>query len=714
MLKKDSDRVDQLLACLVWLGKHFNKPNTPHTILSGLPIDDGGLSLELFSRAAEKIGIVSRLVEIPQDKITSASLPIVALIEDSNAVVITAVDAEKNVFGVVYPAISDTPVEVSFADFEGAYSGASIFVKPEYKDASHAAVKSSEHWLLGPLKENKKIYKEVLLAAFFVNVFALALPFFTMNVYDRVVPNQAFETLWVLASGLFIVLLSDLILKVVRAYFLDLGGKRVDSRISANLMENVLDTRLAAKHISTGAFASNFRSYEFVRDFITSASITAFIDFPFTLLFVIVIGWISPWFVLPLLAGMGVIVTYALVTHKKMEALSESTMAASAVKNSILIESLSGIETIKSMAAENRFQKKWEDSVNHLSRVGVDLGFLSSSNHSVALFSQQAVFLSVIIIGVYLIASGSLSMGGLIAASMLSNRAMAPFGQVASLLVQTHHVKGAIKTIDEILEQPVESVCTSKVIARPTLKGRIEFRDVSFSYPGTDEWALRNVSFVIEPGEHVAILGKNGMGKSTVEKLIMGLFLPTEGCVLIDGVDIRQLDLGGMRKQIGYVPQVVSLFCGSLRENITLNCPMASDQQLLRASKLADLCEFVNTHPLGFDLGVSERGDCLSGGQRQAVGLARAMINNPSVLLLDEPTSSMDNSSEFRVKENLKAYAKNKTLILISHRTTTLELVNRILVLDQQRLVADGNREDVIDALKTGKIVSPSAKVREA
>ncbi|MBZ0068663.1 MAG: ATP-binding cassette domain-containing protein, partial [Thiobacillus sp.] len=369
-----------------------------------------------------------------------------------------------------------------------------------------------------------------------------------------------------------------------------------------------------------------------------------------------------------------------------------------------LIESLVGLEAIKALGAEGVMQRRWESSANFLSRVGAQLRLLSSSTINVAMWVQQFMNIVVVVVGVYMISDNNLTLGGLIACTMLASRAMAPISQVAGLLTQYHNAATALKSLDGILEQPVERPEDSNFVTRQHFTGDIEFKDVDFSYPEQGVAALRNVSLKIRAGEHIAILGRVGSGKTTLEKLILGLYRPTSGAVLVDGIDLRQLDPAELRRNIGYVPQDVTLFYGSLRDNLTIASPMADDAAVLRAAQVGGIIEFVNSHPKGFDMSVGERGESLSGGQRQAVAIARATINDPPILLMDEPTGSMDHSSEEEIKKRLGTYTIGKTLIVVTHRTSLLDLVDRIIVIDSGKVVADGPKAQVVEALRQGRI----------
>lgn len=697
---------DALLECLLIVVQSHGGTLSRQAAVDGLPLVDSRLTPSLFRRAAKRAGFASNVVRKPLDTLNPALFPAVLLLEGEDACVLLGW-TDDGAARVIFPDLGRAETRVDRETLGRRYAGHAILARPEFRfDARTPEVGrvKHRHWFWGTLADNKPLYRDVLLAAFMINVFALALPLFSMNVYDRVVPNRAVETLWMLSIGVVLVLIADVVLRTMRGYFIDLAGSRVDVRLSAYIMERVLGLRLEHRPLSAGSFAANLRSFETIRDFITSATVTAFIDLPFALIFLIVVGWISWPVILPIVFGMLLLVGYALMVHHKMHELSETTYRAGAMRNATLIESLVGLEAIKALGAESVMQRKWESSAAFLSRVGAQLRLLSSSTVNGAMWAQQFVNVLVVLVGVYLIADNQLTLGGLIACTMLASRAMAPIGQVAGLLTQYHNAATALKSLDDILQQPVERPADSNFVTRQHFTGDIEFKDVDFSYPGQDVTALRGVSLKIRAGERVAILGRVGSGKTTLEKLILGLYQPTSGAVLVDGVDLRQLDPAELRRNVGYVPQDVVLFYGSMRDNLTIAAPGVDDAQILRAAEVGGILEFVNAHPRGFDMTVGERGESLSGGQRQAVAIARAAINDPPILLMDEPTGSMDHSSEEEVKHRLATFAAGKTLIVITHRTSLLDLVDRIVVIDAGKVVADGPKAQVVDALRQGRI----------
>lgn len=698
---------DALLGCLLLVARGHGTSLTPDALLSGLPLENGKLSPSLLGRAAGRAGLRSRVVKTALERINPALLPAILLLDDQRACVLAGWSEDHAQARVVFPELGDTAVAMETEELVARYTGHAIYLRPGHRfDARAPGVRKTRqgHWFWSVVGENRALYRDVLLAAFMINFFAVAMPLFVMNVYDRVVPNNATDTLWALSVGVLVVITAELVLRTMRGHFVDLAGSRIDVRLSSFIMERVLGLRMEARPTSAGSFAANLRAFESVRDFISSATVVAFIDLPFALLFLVVIGWIGWPLLIPFVLGVCLLLAYAMTVQGRMHELAETTYRAGAQRNATLIEGLVGIETIKAMGAESAIQRKWESSAALLARVGAQLRLLAATTTNGAQWIQQTVSVVIIVIGVYLIDEGALTMGGLIACYMLSSRAMAPIGQVAALLVQYHTAATALSSLDELMERPVERPEGTAFISRHGLKGDIELRDVSFTYPGEDTPALRNVSLRIRPGEHVAILGRIGSGKTTLEKLILGLYQPTGGAVLVDGIDLRQLDPAELRRNIGYVPQDVTLFYGSLRDNIALSAPLADDAAIVRAARIAGVIEHANAHPRGFDMLVSERGESLSGGQRQGVAIARAVINDPPILLLDEPTASMDHTSEETVKNQLRSYAVGRTMIVITHRTSLLDMADRIIVIDAGKVMADGPKAQVVEALRQGRI----------
>ena len=706
-LREDLLHHDPLLGCLVELTRLHGRPSTRAALSAGLPLEGGCLTPSLFARAAARAGLSSRIVRRKLNDIDAVLLPVIVLLKGDQACVLIAWSADGDEARLLFPETGQGEVVLSRSELAERYMGIALFARPRFAfDARTPEVGKvvQRHWFWGALLEQAPLYRDVIGAALLINVFALVMPIFSMNVYDRVVPNNATDTLWMLALGVLLVVGMDFMMRLLRGHFVDLASARIDVKLSALIMERVLGMRLEAKPASVGSFASNLRSFESVRDFIASATVTALIDFPFALIFLLVILWISWPLVLIPIVGLIVGVAYAYVIQHKMHELAETTYRAAAMRNAALVESLTALETIKTQGAEGVVQNKWERTTAFLSRTSAQMRLLSASATNSAATITQIVSVSLIVAGVYLIHERLLTMGGLIAVNMLGGRAIAPLGQAVGMLMQFQNARMSLDTLDKLMAQPVERPDASAFIHRPEIEGEIEFRDVSFSYPGQDEPALHNVSLRIAPGEHVVILGRTGSGKTTLQKLMLGLYQPSEGAVRIDGIDLRQLDPADLRRNVGFVGQDATLFYGTLRENIAIGAPYADDSAIVHAAEVAGLTQFVNRHPKGFDMLIGERGESLSGGQRQEVAIARAVLMDPPVLLFDEPTSAMDFTTEAGFKERLKRFAAHKTVVIVTHRTSLIDLATRMIVVDDGRIVADGPRDKVVQALQSGRI----------
>ena len=706
-LREDLLHHDPLLACLVELTHLHGRPSTRAALSAGLPLENGSLTPSLFARAAARAGLSSKIVRRALPDIDQALLPVILLLKGDEACVLLGWSADGANARLLFPESGQGEVTLAREDLLARYLGIALFARPRFAfDARAPEVGKvvQRHWFWGAIFEQSGVYRDVLWAALLINLFALVMPLFSMNVYDRVVPNNATDTLWMLALGLLLVFGMDFMMRLLRGHFIDLASARIDVKLSALIMERVLGMRLEAKPASVGSFASNLRSFESVRDFIASATVTALIDFPFALIFLLVILWISWPLVLIPVIGLIAGLIYAYVIQHKMHELSETTYRASAMRNATLVESLTALETIKTQGAEGVVQNKWEGATAFLARTNAQTRLLSASASNGAQIIAQLVNVMLIVGGVYLIEARMLSMGGLIAVTMLGGRAIAPLAQAVGLLMQFQGARLSLETLDKLMAQPVERPDATAFVHRPELAGEIEFRNVSFTYPQQAEAALQNVSLHIAPGEHVVILGRTGSGKTTLQKLMLGLYAPSEGAVRIDGIDLRQLDPADLRRNVGFVGQDATLFYGTLRENIAIGAPYADDSAIVQAAEVAGLTKFVNRHPKGFDMLIGERGESLSGGQRQEVAIARAVLLDPPVLLFDEPTSAMDFSTEHAFKERLRRYAAHKTVVIVTHRTSLIDLATRIIVVDEGRIVADGPREHVVAALQAGRV----------
>ena len=697
---------DPLLESVVAAARIFGIATTRESLSAGLPLENNLVTPALLPRAAARAGLTAKLARRNLANLRAGLLPAILLLKEKQSCLLLewlpTGDAR-----VRFPEGGESSDVLTKEELEALFTGVVFFIRPVFRfdpRAPQTGQVRSSHWFWSVVLQNWRLYRDSLLTALLLNLFALAMPMFSMTVYDRVVPNRAEETLWVLSVGVILMICFDMVLRIMRAYILDTASKRIDVTLSARIMERVLGLRMADRPASVGSFAANLRAFESVRDFVASATITTLVDLPFVLMFFLAIVWISPWLIFPPVICIVILVIASVVVQQKMQELVEITQRAASQRNATLVESLVGIETIKFMVAESSFQRKWEQSTVFLAQNSTKLKMLSAGITNLAQMLQQLVSVTVVIVGVYLLINNQVSMGGIIAASMLAGRAMAPFGQVAGLIMQYHHAKSGLSSVEQHMQTQPERPDDAAFLHRNGFQGAIEFRNVSFSYPGQEQSVLDKVSFKIQAGEKVAFIGRVGSGKSTIQRLVLGLHQPTEGAILIDGIDVRQIDPAELRRATGFVSQDVSLFYGTLKDNIALGAPFADDQDIIAAAEIAGVTEFANRHPRGFDMLIGERGESLSGGQRQSVGIARAVLNDSPILLLDEPSSAMDHQSEDALKTRLRRFTAGKTMILVTHRTSLLELVDRLIVIDNGQIMADGPKAQVVEALQSGRV----------
>ncbi len=710
----DNLRMDALLDCLVLFTKLYHKPFSAEALTAGLPIEPGKESPELFSinkakglfsRAAEKAGLKSSLIRRPLSQISPLQLPMIVLLSNQSACILDRFSDDGTQVKIIMPAEEAIESWVDTEDLEDEYIGFGFMIKKafEYTDESSRTLHiNQKHWFWSTLKLSTGIYKDVFYASLLINLFVLASPLFTMNVYDRVVPNNAIETLWVFAIGVSLVYIIDTFLKFTRTYLLESAAKKSDIIMSSIVFEKVLDLKMANHPASVGSFASNLKDFDSIRSFLTNATMAAIIDLPFAVIFLIVIAYIGGAIAIIPMVTMLFILTYAFFIKKPLRASIESTHEASAKKSAILIETLSNIETLKTLGTLNQVQYKWEESTGEIATKSLKSRMLSSSIPTITQLLIQLNTVMIIVYGVYLIQEFELSMGGLIAIVILTGRALAPMGQVAGLMTNYEDTKTSYETLNEIISQPSERPNGKQFVQRPDFSGLIEFVDVTFSYPDTEVPALKNVSFTIKPGEQVAVIGRIGSGKSTIQKLILGLYEPDSGQILIDGIDIKQIDPADLRSNMGYVSQDIMLFRGTVKDNITYRATHASDAAMIRAAQISGTSEFIKKHPRGYEMPIGERGQGLSGGQRQSIGIARAFLIDSPIMLLDEPSNAMDQLTESRLLDSLKENLEGRTSIFVTQKMNLLKIVDRVIVVNDGRIFIDAPKEDALKQLQGG------------
>jgi len=574
--------------------------------------------------------------------------------------------------------------------------------------ADGGGVHYPSHWFWGVLWDNRSLYGKVAVAAILINIFALVSPLFIMNVYDRVIPNNAMETGWVLGIGALTVFLFDFIIRTLRGYFIDMAGRKIDVIIGRRIFDQVLDMKLSGRPASSGMFANMLKEFDAVKDFFTSATMTGFIDLPFSLLFILVIYMLAGPVAFVLLGLMAVTMVAGLFLQIPLRYLIGKSLKAAEAKHGLLVETITGLETIKAIGADGKLRARYGEYVGESAAVGQKSRFFSALGVNIATFLQQSASIFIVLIGMYLVRDGDLSVGALIASVILGGRAIAPMTQIASLLTRYHQSASSLRSLSKIMKAPVERPAHKRFLHRPELAGKITLDRVSFAYPAADPQGMRKildgVSFTIQAGEKVGIIGRIGSGKSTLARLMMGLYEPQDGGMLIDDTDYRQIDPADLRRNLGYISQDVVLFSGTVRDNITASNPKASEEDILNAAQLSGAHDFIARHPHGYDAMIGERGEGLSGGQRQAIALARAILTKPNVLICDEPTNAMDVQAEEAFVRHIQGHVKDKTLILITHRQMLLRLVDRLILIEQGQVIADGPRDRVLEALAKGQV----------
>lgn len=704
------ERDDPLLQTLVILSRLYGAPRSPAALAAGLPIPIEGITPLLFLRAAERIGLSANVSKRLLATIPDLALPCVLLLKDRQACVLLRRDGEFA--EIVTTDNIDGSKRISIATLEDLYSGSCIIVRPKIRldvRSGELAIESRGNWFWGVVRSFSTIYVEVIVASLILNIFAVISPVFVMSVYNRVVPNRAFDTLWVLAIGVSVAYGFEFVMRTLRGYFLERTGKTLDRNISARIFGHVLGIRMDSAPQSSGAFANYIQQFEPLRDFFTSASLAAIVDLPFLFLFIFVISLIAgPIAIVPLVM-IPLVILVSLFVQVPMRKASEGAYRQSAQRHAVLVETIAGLDTIKVTSAEGHRQRNWDGFVDALATTSTKARFWAAFQVNFVSFALSFTTLGTIIWGVYRTAEGLMTMGAMVATSMLVGRAMAPLGQIAGMMVRLNQSWSSLKGLNKLMCLPVERPLGKDFLRRPHVEGAVEFRDVCFRYPGQEGKALDGVSFRISPGERVAIVGRIGSGKTTIERLMVGLFEPEEGAVLVDGTDIRQLDPADLRRNIGCVLQDAHLFFGSVKDNIAIGAPYVDEASVLRAATIAGVDEFLRNHPHGYDMQVGENGRYLSGGQRQAVAIARSLLMNPQILVFDEPTSHMDNSTETAFKTRLQQALPGKTLVLVTHRNSMLSLVDRLIVIDGGKVVADGPKAGVLDALMKGRVKAAEA-----
>ncbi len=702
---------DSLADSILYLAAHHGHALSREALLAGLPITDGRLSIALFERAAARAGLEVEVFKRKIADIPSLVLPAVLIMRDGTTRILHEVNSDARLAKVIDPSNASNAKPVTLDSQATGYVGFAFLVRPKVVTGAHNAAAGDSRprqWFWSVVTRCWPNYMHVAAAALLVNILALAAPLFIMNVYDRVVPNGAIASLIALSIGLLIAVVFDFVLRTVRSRIIDTTGKMLDVVLAAKIYEHALAVKMDQRPASVGVLANQVRDFDSVREFFTSGSVVSATDMIFAILFVFVLfviagplAWI-PLMILPIMILVG------LVIQRPLDRSMKRLQSESAARHGVLVESLTSIETVRASGAEARMQAMWERSVAAAARTGEDVHFWSSLALNSANAAQQLSTLSMVVVGVFLIVDGKLSVGALVAATMLAGRILAPLAGVAAIMTRASQSITALSAINSVMSLERERPPERTFVARTIDKGSFSFENVTFKYPSAQMNALEKVSFKVVPGERVGVIGRIGSGKTTVGRLLAGFYDPQDGHILVDGIDLRQYDPVDLRSGVGFLLQDTELFFGKLRENITLGKPNASDAEVLAASRLAGVEDFIASHPLGYDMPIAEGGRSLSGGQKQAVGLARVLIRNPKILFLDEPTAHFDMKSEADFLDRLKLIAqRDMTIVISTHRMSLLSFVDRLLVFDAGRLIADGPRDKVLAMLQSKKGAQP-------
>ncbi len=701
---KDRRKIDTLLGCLAFLAKYHKRETSSESLTFGLALHNTSMNLKLFCQASRRIGLVTKTVTRPKIKdISLLALPSVLLLDNERHCVLLDVNDDKQEAVVIMPGLSDGETIISLQKLESEYNGTVIIIKPEYNFQNRierdVIIPTPKKWFWDTMKRNTDIYSQVILASIFINLFVIATPLFTMNVYDRVLPNNAMETLWVMFIGISIVMVFDVVLTMLRTYFFGIASKRADVIMSNRIFDQLLNIKLEAKPASTGLFISRLQSFESVREFFTSATMAVIVDLPFVIIFIVIIAYIGGVVAIIPIIALVMSLCISWYGQRRLKEIVEKSTKEDQLKQTTLIETVSGLEIVKNVRAQSRMKTHWEQSVDKTVFYSEQGHHLSQNINTLTSFIGKFSNIIIVAAGVYMATKGEMTMGAIIATMMLNGRVLAPVSKIVGMIIKYDKTMISLNNIDELMNMPVEKQ-DKAYISRPNIHGNIELKDVDFAYKDQNFKTLKNLNLTISQGEKVAILGKIGSGKSTLLKVILNLYEPTNGSVLLDETDTRQLDPVDLRRAVGVVPQEPFLFMGSIKDNITVGEQYASDEEIIKASKVAGLDEFLGKHEAGFDLMVGERGEGLSGGERQSVTLARALLSDPNILMLDEPTNLMDRQTEQMFIKKLGEIVNDKTLVVVTHKTSLLKLVDRVIILENGEIIADGPKEEIF--AKTG------------
>jgi ATP-binding cassette subfamily C protein LapB len=709
----DADRareIDPVLDCLAFIARRSDRPSSPVLLRAGLALSaDGRLPFHQVEPALEQVGmradpIVRRLATWPASK-----CPAILELEDGLAAVLLEVRDRE---GLIYaPGVAE-PMWVRLDEIAPTFTGRAVVVEAdptrERENERPWDEAKRRHWFWSEIWKVRREFWPVLLAALVVNLLAFAMPLFTMNVYDRVIPNKAVATLWVLALGVFLALALDFTLRIARTRLIDEVGRKLDAKLSQKLFEKVMNLPMSERQGSTGAMARRVSEYETVRDFFASTTVVLAVDLTFLFLFLGFITLVGGWLVAVPVAGILFMLTAGLSLQKAMGRAAVDAQADSSLQHSILVEAISGAETLKAARAEGQMLGRWRRYSAMSAGTSERMRKLTAVAVNLASIAQQSISVGLLIGGFYRFQEGEMTMGAIIAIIMISGRSLQPVGQLAFLITRGKQATATLTSLQRMMEVEDERQGSMRSMVPEIRAGHIELRDLSFRYPSAGRDSLSNVSLTINPGERIGIIGRVASGKSTLGRVLSGLYTPTNGEMLVDGLDSRQYHPHQLRDSFRFVAQDSEVFSGTIRDNLMLGAADADDQQLIDAVVRSGADILLSRDAAGFDLPVGESGARLSGGQKTQLFLARALVSPSRLLFLDEPTGSMDTQTELYFIEHLKtAVGREQALVVATHRHNMLSILDRLIVIDGGKIVADGPRDEVLKLLTAAAQKAP-------
>ncbi|EZP71978.1 ATP-binding protein [Sphingomonas paucimobilis] len=704
-LDRQSMAGDELSQCIAHVARHFGRAPGIVALRAGLAVDESGrLPFHQAESALDQIGLLSDPVRGRLGKWRPGNLP--AILPLAGGRFLLLLDIREGDALVQLPHASE-PIWTPLGGLEPVFTGEALAVMADHgrerAEERPWDERARQHWFWREVWRARGAFGYVMLAAGIINLLAFALPLFTMNVYDRIIPNKAASSLWVLGAGVMLAFALDFALRLARARLVDEAGREIDERLSQRLFEKVMNVPLASRAGSTGALARRVSEFESVREFFTSTTVVLVVDIAFLFLFVGVIALLGGWLAAVPVVMIGVMGTAGFFLQRSMAGLSRDAQADASLQSAALVEAIGGIETLKACRAEGRMLERWRRYARMSAMTQEKLRRLSSASVTLASLCQQVTSIALVIGGFYMFAAGEISMGAIIAIVMLAGRSLAPVGQLAFVIVRARQALTTLASLQTLIDQPDERLDGARGIIPKVRKGAIAARALAFSYPGATQPSLKGIDLRIEPGERIGIIGRVASGKSTLGRVLCGLYPPSGGMLAIDDVDSRQYHPHELRSAFRYVGQDAELFSGSVRENLLLGARDADDRRLLEALERSGASRFFGRDAAGFDLHIGERGSRLSGGQRSFLVLARALVEPARLLFLDEPTGAMDNQTENLFVDHLaKALDPDQTLIVSTHRHALLRIVERLIVIDQGMVIADGPRDEIIGQLQKG------------